>query len=416
MAKSDNRSNLPEKAHLLQLLKEKGFNVPDFIYVPASNFNSKDFSALETFFVDNCESFKVIARSAHPQEEHLKGGTFDSLETYADVAGVEYARDRIITFGKTAKRLSIMRQQVFNHAPEIVFEEMGLLIMPFIDGTSVMAKMVGDEWEFGYSGDRIHKVQSDPFITKTPHDKGLLEISVEIEEYLGFQCEIEYIISTDGEIHVVQAKDISNIEVLHHEESARSIKLDGIRRIRKRRNYRERPVYVMDRRAFYIDLISACEDMILDGKNPKSTMDDVLDVKTSYEEELKRFSLRHERFAVLGLSIRVPEDLHQMANHYLDEFPEMQKQLTQELHNHLYQIDYFLAEADTLISKDKIRIDMCTHDAYGIDSIRNPLWAVYWKTERHDHVVKEFKRLGFQTGDSLGIAIDAEEKPLVYRL
>ena len=119
---------------------------------------------------------------------------------------------------------------------------------------------------------------------------------------------------------------------------------------------------------------------------------------------------------MLGLSIRVPEDLHQMANHYLDEFPEMQQQLTQELHNHLYQIDYFLAEADTLITKDKIRIDMCTHDAYGIDSIRNPLWAVYWKIEKHDHVVKEFKRLGFQTGDSLGIAIDAEEKPLIYRL
>ena len=46
------------------------------------------------------------------------------------------------------------------------FEEMGLLIMPFIDGTSVMAKMIGDEWEFGYSGDRIHKVQSDPFINQ----------------------------------------------------------------------------------------------------------------------------------------------------------------------------------------------------------------------------------------------------------
>ena len=63
--------------------------------------------------------FKVIARSAHPQEEYFKGGTFDSLETYADVAGIEYARNRIITFGKTAKQLSIMRQQEFNHAPEV---------------------------------------------------------------------------------------------------------------------------------------------------------------------------------------------------------------------------------------------------------------------------------------------------------
>ena len=88
---------------------------------------------------------------------------------------------------------------------------------------------------------------------------------------------------------MVQAKDISNIEVLHHEESERSIKLDGIRRIRKRRNYRERPVYVMDRRAFYIDLISACEDMILDNEGSKTTIDDILDVKTSYEEEPQTF-------------------------------------------------------------------------------------------------------------------------------
>ncbi|MBW1782836.1 MAG: hypothetical protein JRL30_19105 [Deltaproteobacteria bacterium] len=416
MPENKDISHLPEKAHLLKLLKKKGFNVPDFIYVPAADFTSQDFGALRKFLADHCQSFKVIARSAHPREEYFKGGTFDSLETYADVAGIEYARKRIITLGKTSKRLAILRQQTFNHAPEIDFEEMGLIVMPFIDGTSVMAKMVGEEWEFGYSGDRIHKVQSDPFVTKTPHDRRLQDLSVEIQDYLGFKSEIEYVISKDGEIHVVQAKDISSIEVLHPEASERSIKLDGIRRIRKRRNYRERPVYVMDRRAFYIDLITACEDIILNSEDSKGTIDDVLKVITSYEEELERFSLRHERFAVLGLSVRVPEDLHQMANHYLDDFSEMQEQLSQRLHNHLYQIDYFLAEADTLITKDKIRIAMCTHDAYGIDSIRNPIWGVYWKIERHKHVVKEFKRLGFKTGDSLGIEIDAEEKPLVYRL
>jgi len=411
-----NISNLPEKARFLHLLKKSGFDVPDFIYVPAADFKSQDFGALKTFLKDHCEGFKVIARSAHPQEEYFKGGTFDSLETHADIAGIEYARKRIITLGKTAKRLAILRQQKFNHAPKINFDDMGLIIMPFIDGTSIMAKMVGDEWEFGYSGDRVHKVQSDPFITKTPHDRRLLELSVEIQKRLGFKSEIEYVISKDGEIHVVQAKDISNIEVLHPQASERSIKLDGVRRIRKRRNYRERPVYVMDRRAFYIDLISTCEDIVQNNESRETTIDDALKVITSYEEELERFSLRHERFAVLGLSVRVPGDLHQIAEHYLDQFPEMQKQLSQELHNHLYQIDYFLAETDTLITKDKIRINMCTHDAYGIDSIRNPMWEVYWKIERHDHVVKEFKRLGFKTGDSLGIDIDTEEKPLVYRL
>ena len=84
-------------------------------------------------------------------------------------------------------------------------------------------------------------MESEPFITKTPHDTGLLEISKEIQEYLGFKCEIEYIVSGDGQIHVVQAKDISQIETLDEKEGERSVNLDGIRRIRKRRNYRERP-------------------------------------------------------------------------------------------------------------------------------------------------------------------------------
>ena len=53
----------------------------------------------------------------------------------------------------------------------------------------------------------------------------------------------------------MQAKDISNVEILEQAESERSIALDGIRRIRKRRNYRERPLYVMDTRQFYIKII-----------------------------------------------------------------------------------------------------------------------------------------------------------------
>ena len=56
-----------------------------------------------------------------------------------------------------------------------------------------------------------------------------------------------------------------------------------------------------------------------------------------------------------------------------------------------------------------------SHDAYGIDSVRNPLWSAYWNVERHDEVVKNFMRLGFKTGDTIGIDIDAEGRPLVYR-
>ncbi|MCG8614930.1 MAG: hypothetical protein MI802_01830, partial [Desulfobacterales bacterium] len=87
---------IPEKAELLEKLKADGFNVPDFIYLPAELFRDEKFEALDLFLKRHQESFKVIARSAHPVESHFKGGTFDSLETYADVAGIQYARNKMI--------------------------------------------------------------------------------------------------------------------------------------------------------------------------------------------------------------------------------------------------------------------------------------------------------------------------------
>jgi hypothetical protein len=59
---------------------------------------------------------------------------------------------------------------------------------------------------------------------------------------------------------------------------------------------------------------------------------------------------------------------------------------------------------------------MCGHDAYGIDTVRNPLWSVYWHMEKHELMTKEFKRLGFKTGDTIGIEIDSDGKPIIYRL
>jgi hypothetical protein len=389
---------VPEKAKLLERLKKGKFNVPDFIYVPASDFKNEKFEALENFLKNHAEGFKVIARSAHPKEEFLKPGTFDSLETYADLAGIKYARKRIIDLATSVRKLAVLRQQKFSNAPEIDLNEMGIVVMPFIEGTSVMAKRLGDHWEFGYSRDRIHKVQSEPYITNTPHDRKLLQLS------------------EDGEIHVVQAKDISHVETLAEREEERSIKLNGIRRIRKRRNYRERPIYVMDSRAYYMAIIDKCEDMVHGCEGPQPSIEDIIAMITAYEAELEAFALKHERFAILGLSIRVPEELYQIANHYLDEMPDLKKQFSKVLHNNLYKRDYFLAEADTIIAKDKIRVNLGSHDAYGIATVRNPLWSVYWYIERHDQIVKEFKRLGFKTGDTIGIDIDAEEKPTVYRL
>jgi hypothetical protein len=414
--KEQSEKTLPEKARLLEKLKMGKFNVPDFIFLEAEDFDRENFSALETFLKNHHESFKVLARSAHPEEEFYKGGTFDSLDTYADLAGIEYARKRMINFAKTTHRLSLLRQQKFNKAPDIDPDKMGVIVMPFIEGTNVMAKMLADHWEFGYCRDRTHKVQSDPYVTNTPHNRKLLELSEDIQKYLGFMCEIEYIISDDGEIHVVQAKDISNVEVLEIKESERSIHLDGVRRIRKRRNYRERTIYVMDNKAFYLGIIDKCENMVHGWENPNTEIEDILDIIREYEDELEDFALSHQRFAILGLSIQDPEELYQMANHYLDDTPELQKQLSKALHNNLYKRDYFLSEADTLIAKDKIRVNLGSHDAYGIDTVRNPLWSVYWYLERHDKVVKEFKRLGFKTGDSVAIDIDSEEKPTLYRL
>jgi hypothetical protein len=119
---------------------------------------------------------------------------------------------------------------------------------------------------------------------------------------------------------------------------------------------------------------------------------------------------------VLGLSIQEPEELYQIANHYLDDYPEMQAELSRALHDNLYKIDYFLSETDTLIAKDKFRLNLCGHDAYGIDTVRNPMWSVFWQMDKHEKMVKQFKNLGFKTGDIVGIEIDSEEKPIVFRL
>ena len=409
-------SLIPEKARLLDRLRQGSFDVPEFIYVPARNFETDNFEALEHFLRDHQESYKVIVRSGHPFEQYYKGGTFDSLETYADVGGIVYARKRIIKSARTAHRLSQLRQQRFKAAPDIGLDEMGVIVMPFIYGSNVMAKQLGDHWEFGYCHYRNSNVQSDPYITRTPHDLRLLEISEEIQKFLGFHCEIEYIVSEDGDIFVVQAKDISEIDTLEMKEEERTIKLDGIRRIRKRRNYRERPIFVMDNMSFYLTIISMCEDMVWGTENPKPTLEDIFRMIEAYEAELESFALRHERFGVLGLSIQVPEDLFQIANHYLDDLPDLQKQLSKILHNNLYKRDYFISEADTLIAKDKIRFNLGTHNSYGIDTVRNPLWSVYWYVKRHDEVVREMKRIGFKTGDSVGIDIDTDGKPTVYRL
>jgi hypothetical protein len=293
---------------------------------------------------------------------------------------------------------------------------MGVIVMPFISGTSVMAKMLDNHWEFGYCRDRMHKVQREPYITRTPHDRRLIKLSEKVQKFLGHRCEIEYVVSEEGQIYVVQAKDISHIEMLELQQSNRSILLDGVRRIRRNHNFRERPVFVMDNKAFYMEIIGKCEDFVFGDKKARPAIENILEVITAYQKRMEDFALRHERFCILGLSIQEPEELYQIANHYLDDFPELQATLSKALHDNLYNIDYFLSEADTLLAKDKFRVNLCGHDAYGIDTVRNPMWSVYWHMEKHDKMVKAFERMGFKTGDTVGIEIDSDERPIVYRL
>ncbi len=410
------KNNLPEKARLLEILKQTGFQVPDFMYLSAGDFEKENFTTLGSFLKKSCGSYKIIVRSAHPLESFYKGGTFDSLETNADITGVKYARARILKLARTAKRLNILRQQRFNNAPELDLDQMGVVVMPFIEGAQVMAKQIGNHWEFGYTGDDNEHIQSESYITITPHDPRLLQMSDDIQKKLGMRSEIEYIVSPQGEIYVVQAKDISTVEMLEPNKVKQSISLDGIRRLRQRSNYRERVIYVMDNPALYRRIIERSEEWLKNGDEGKNTFEDVLRLISDYEAELESFALKFERFGVLGLKIRVPEDLFQKTNHCLDAKPKQQQILSDALYQNQYKIDYFLSEADTVIAKDRLRLNMCTHTAYGVDTVRNPLWFIHWTPDHHDEIVGKFKKLGFKTRDLVGIEINPGEKPLIYRL
>jgi len=165
-----------------------------------------------------------------------------------------------------------------------------------------------------------------------------------------------------------------------------------------------------------MSIIDQCENIVMGNNNVQSNIKDALEIITDKEAEFENFSLRHERFAILGLSIEPPDDLYQIANHYLDEMPDLQTPFKKALYNNLYKRDYFLAEADTLIARDDIRVNLCSHDAYGIATVRNPVWSVHWYRDRNEEVVRRFRKLGFKTGDFIGIDIDMKEKPTAYRL
>ena len=409
-------NKIPEKPRLLGILKDAGFDVPDFLFMSGEDFDKGNFNKLKDFLDHSCSSFKVIVRSAHPLEDRFKGGTFDSLETNCDVNGILYARNRITKLARHAKRLNILRQQRFHGAPQIDIDQMGIVVMQYIEGLQVMAKKLGDQWEFGISGYAKEGGQVESYITRRPPDERLIELSETIQSQLGFRCEIEYILDHDGLIHVVQARDISLIDLLEQNRFEQTLRLDGIRRLRKRSNYRERVIYAMDNPSIYERIMAMSSELLKEQERVEEKFGEILKVIEEYEQELEQFSLKYQHYAVLGLKIRIPDELFHKVSHCLDELPEYQAWLTQVLLENQYQIDYFLSEADTILAKDRLRLNLCTHAAYGVDSVRNPLWFIHWTPEHHDAVVNQFRKLGFKTEDMIGIEISPEERPIVYRL
>ena len=62
-------NKIPEKPRLLGILKDAGFDVPDFLFMSGEDFDQGNFNKLKDFLDHSCSSFKVIVRSAHPLED-----------------------------------------------------------------------------------------------------------------------------------------------------------------------------------------------------------------------------------------------------------------------------------------------------------------------------------------------------------
>ncbi len=412
----------PDKVAFLEKLQSGGFNIPDFIYLSSEELNNNCQTAINAFLKANSGAACVIVRSAHPLEARYKGGTFDSFESTADFDGIRFAFRKIVRSCRTSKRLAICRQQAFEGAPPLNPDDMGILIMPYIDGRSVMAKTVEGKWEFGYARQSDNLIFRDPYLTSTPHDNQLYELSERIRSFLGFRCELEYILSGDGQLFIVQARDISGAPA--SEEAPVSpagrrgrghVRFDGVHRVRGLCNHRIRPVFVMNNREFSLEIMDACCSDRCSGDNRDDGMvQQILDIIDDFDQRLDRFALSHPRYAVLGTDIHLL-DLFHFTHHFFEKVPHARQQIDGALRKTQYAIESFLAEADTLIAKRKTRFNLCTHNAYGISSVRNPLWTVFWDEDRSESILNDLGALGIQTGEIIEIEINAPGIPVLYR-
>jgi hypothetical protein len=415
--------NRPDKVAFLEKLQSGGFNIPDFIYLSSEALENDCQKAITSFLGSLNGAACVIVRSAHPLEAHFKGGTFDSFESTADLDGIRLAFRKIVRSCRTSKRLAIRRQQVFEGAPPLDPDDMGILIMPYVDGRSVMAKTVGTNWEFGYARQSDNLIFRDPYLTSTPHDTQLYILSERIRRFLGFRCEIEYILSGDGQLFIVQARDISGAPTIEEapvsptgRRGGGRVRFDGVLRVRGLCNHRIRPVFIMNNRGFSLEIIDACSrSRCSGGSGDDGLTQRILEIIDRFDQQLEMFSLSHPRYAVLGTDIHLLELFH-FIHHFFEKATHARQQIEGALRKTQYSVESFLAEADTLIAKHKTRFNLCTHNAYGISSVSNPLWTVFWNEDRSESILNDIELLGIQTGDIIEIEIEASGIPVLYRV
>ncbi len=408
----------PDKVEMLQNLQAAGFDVPGFVYLPAERLARGDTDALAGFLQGRPQTARLLVRSAHPEEAAFKGGTFDSFLATPDLDGVRLAWRRMVRSCRTAKRLSIRRQQVFWGAPSIDPEEMGALVMPFIEGPCIMAKALNGRWEFGVSP---QEGAGEPYLTTTAADEDLLAQCRSVRDSLGVSCEIEWVRSAkDGRLYLVQARDISRLPTAPPVEegplpcSARDgLVMDGLRRVRDDGRRRQRPVFVMDSRELLSALDAAFRDPAESGDRGAGATDAALSAIHSFEGAMERFALSHERYAVLAVAVHLP-DLYGFPERLPAAGPGCRKALGKALRGCQYAIERFLAEADTLVAQEGTSFHPCTHAVFGISSVSHPLWSVSWKADRRGDILDALHRLGVRTGRRIEIALNSSGLPELY--
>ena len=108
---------------------------------------------------------------------------------------------------------------------------------------------------------------------------------------------------------MVQACDISLIDLLEQNRFEQTLRLDGIRRFRKWSNYRERMIYAMDNPSIYERIMAMSSELLNEQERVEEKFGEILKVIEEYEQELEQFSLKYQHYAVLGLKIRIPDEL-----------------------------------------------------------------------------------------------------------